>query len=251
MNTTDDAAEKVPVVEVDDPSTWPPRLLEYADAWANRLRGTTKDNGDLKLPFDDETVVAEMLAGRRLQVLHCTRLLDSEVDDILTAGLAPLSRELLYRKLDAAAAVGALTPAERHLYGTTHVYAQEAPGHRDGLVCFVVGRSMLDRDFDGLERFLTMWGGEATYWAHDRNDTAARLRELGRPAVMDVALDVTAPGRDPFFTPGLHKLFVGARIGLEDAAGEGHIAGPVRRDEVVDVWQPGHPEYDRHTQLPR
>jgi hypothetical protein len=71
-------------------------------------------------------------------------------------------------------------------------------------VCFVVGRSALDHEAEGLSPFLTYWGGEA-------------LR---------------------------------GGLGLEMCAGELHVYRRIAAANVVAVWQPGDPDYDRHAALP-
>jgi hypothetical protein len=63
-------------------------------------------------------------------------------------------------------------------------------------------------------------------------------------------LSSTFASRAPFFAPSLSRLFVGRLLQLPETYGDVHCYGPVRREDIVDVWQPGHRDYDCHV-LPR
>lgn len=49
--------------------------------------------------------------------------------------------------------------------------------------------------------------------------------------------------------PSLHKAFVGRLLNLEDQGASVHYRSAVPSDQVVAIWQPGDPEYDRHVDL--
>lgn len=230
--------------------------MAYASRWAERLVGTTEYPGDLGVPLEEEDEFIALLGSRPLLVYHCSRLLEFEVESVHREGLSALSAELVARKLDAAHAAGALTDAQLAHLHTSHVYALDNSAGRDGKVCVLVGRTSLDDKY-GLERLLSLWGGEAIYWMHgvDRTDepssTGGSLRRLGRPAVVTLAVDLSEPGRDAtLFFPPLSRLFVATLLALDEVRGEAHIPTAVHGQEVVDVWHPGHPEYDRHPTLP-
>jgi hypothetical protein len=230
--------------------------MAYVSGWANRLAGTTEYPGDLAVPLEEESQFVRLLGDRSLLVYHCSRLLDFEVESVRREGLRALSAGLVARKLNVAHAAGALTADQHARLLDSHVYALDNSDGRGGKVCALVGRTALDDPF-GLERLLSIWGGEAIYWAHgdDPADDPLRLggalRGLGRPAVVTLAVDLGALGRDAtLFFPPLHRLFVATILELNEVCGEAHIPTAVQGSEVVDIWQPGHPEYDRHPTLP-
>jgi hypothetical protein len=63
-------------------------------------------------------------------------------------------------------------------------------------------------------------------------------------------MDADRPNRD-FISPGLNRSFVGAALGLGDFGSEIHHMAPVPPGCIEAIWQPGHPEYDRHQNLPK
>lgn len=235
-------------VDPDDARTWPEAVRAYVDSWAERLAGTTEYPEDLAIPLEDGERFLGFLEGRPVRAYHCTRLLDAEVDDVRERGLAALDEELVVRKITSAHAAGALTEAECDYLSQHHLYAVGNTTGRPGKVCVLIGRIALDED-GGLDRLLTLWGGEAIFWGHDRTPMAERLKELGRPTV--VAMDLDFSGRSGvLFLPPLPRLFVAKVLGLSQAYGEAHIPGPIIGAEVVGIWQPGDPEYDGHARLP-
>ena len=252
--TTPNYALAVPeAVDVTDPGTWPGPARDYVGHWAERLAGTTRYPSDLRVPLEDEDRFVDLLGNHPLLVQHCSRLLDLEIGAIRRDGLAPLTRELVEGKLDAALAAGALTEEQRTRLGSEHVYAHENADGRDGVVCVTVGRAALD-DEGGHERLLGIWGGEGIYWAFgdDSTGVGATLRTLGRPAIVTLGIDLSRPGRDQTqFFPSLHRLFVAGFLGLDDVCGDAFIPTAVPGHEVVDIWHPGDAEYDRHPALPR
>lgn len=83
------------------------------------------------------------------------------------------------------------------------------------------------------------------------SDSDPLLSCLGHPAIVVVALDIAAVGGEAYMAPGLAKLFVGKKLGLPDASGEIYVREDIPGVDIVDIWQPGHFEYDLHGDLPR
>lgn len=239
------------LVEISEPATWPLAVRRYAEAWAERLAGTTLYPGDLEMPLEEEASFVDLLQSHRLAAYHCTRLLHSETDRVRREGLLKLTEELVVEKLDSARSEGHLSTAEHAQLIARHVFAHKLSAGRTDQVCVIVGRNGLDED-GGLDLLLTHWGGEATYWVNTEGPLGARLRSLGQPTVVAVGTDLSRDSRaKTFFAPSLHKIFVGSLLGLAESYGEAHIPGSIGPDEVWGVWCPGDAEFDRHPQLPR
>jgi hypothetical protein len=219
---------------------------------AEALRGTTEITSDLEIGLDGDTSFRDALAGHPLRAYHCTRLLDHETQDIRERGLRLLDNDLAASRLDGALASGAISPEEHdHLLANT-VFAHRNSSGRLAQVCAVAGRDAFDEHVRGVWPLLSTWGGEAIYWAHDRKPMKERLARIGVPTivVLDLDLDAPTPSRHLFF-PDLEKVFVGVVLGLEGHSCDVFYHLGVPPTSIVDIWQPGHSEYDRHPELPR
>lgn len=164
-----------------------------------------------------------------------------------------LTEDFIDQKLASALAAGALTDKEVVHLASSTVFANGHTSGRLAKVCVVIGKDSLDDTF-GVRPLLSRWGGEAIYWFHgDREGpTGATLKTLGRPTIVSLVADFSRPERfSTEFWPALHKLFVARLLELDEVCGEAHIYDSIAADEVVDVWNPGDAEYDRHPTLPR
>ncbi len=233
-------------VDIDDVGTWPLHIRVFSEKWASALQGTTRLAADLELPDAEQISFEAMIGDLPLRVFHCTRLLDEEAAAIRRQGLVRLSEELVASRIRSACAAGHLTAAERDTLTSGSVFASGNAAGRPGQVCAVVGRTIFDDDPGAVDTLLGLWGGEAIYWAHEDTALAARLRAMGKPSVVVVNLRPAGTSRAPFFAPSPAKLFVGHLLQLPVTYGDVHCYGPVTQEDIVDVWQPGHRDYDRH-----
>lgn len=46
--------------------------------------------------------------------------------------------------------------------------------------------------------------------------------------------------------PALNKMFVATLLGLGDRTADVFFRAPIPSSMILDIWQPGHVEYDRH-----
>jgi hypothetical protein len=239
------------IVDLDDEATWPGPVLSFVDEHARRLEGSAKFTVDLGGGLiEREHEFCSLFAGRRLLAFHATSLFDHEVEDIRRGRLRLLTPALVEDKISDAYARGHISASERDRCGEENVYAIHATAGRDGRICLVIGRSIFDRDAGGLTPFLGGWGGEAINGGPGPGEDPV-LRRLGVPAIVVAAIDVHAGGRPAYSAPSLPKVFVGKRLGLEDAQGEIHVTTDIGGGDVLDIWQPGDTGYDRHPALPR
>lgn len=233
-------------VDPDDVDTWPGPLREALAPYAADVPADVATT-DLDVPLDDADVT-DLLSGRPLRAYHCTRLLPRETASVRRDGLRALSREHAEGRIAAAHAAGALTAEQAQTLTATTVYSVDdhALRGRDGGVSLVLGLTMLHTHAHGLWRLLSCWGGEATYWYADGQ--AALLRTLGRPSI--VSLDLHLTDAKVHVWPSVGQVLASHLAGLDDRGGEARRLAPVNGADIVDIWQPGSPDYDRLANLP-
>lgn len=235
------------LVDVDDLETWPAEVRAWVDKY-RRLRGSTKYTLDLEVPAEREDEFRSLLGGHKVLTFHCTRLLEHEADRIRQHGLRRLTKELVAERILEAHTFGSLTDEQRRYVEDKHAFAGGWEQHREGRVCLVIGRAAFDEDPDACVPLLESWGGEAIYRGLPDSHP---IRKLGRPAIVAAVIDLSVSARVTRSFPDLSKVFVGKRLGLDDASGEAHLMSDIPGADVVAVWHPGEREYDRHSGLPR
>lgn len=239
-----------PLVDLDDRSTWPRVVVEHVDHLAEQLRESTEFTTDLRVSPNAEEGIRSLLDGYKLLAFHATRLLEHEIPEIRSRGLRRLSRDLVNDRISGAHARGLLSDRERDRCRARNVYAINNVTGREGQVCLVFGRRTLDEEAHGLSPLLGGWGGEAMNgWPGPDEDPL--LQRLGKPSIVAAAVDLEAGERRSFTAPGLANVFLGTKLGLRDAGGEVHTFVDIPAEDIIDIWQPGHPEYDRHRDLPQ
>ena len=235
-------------IDLDTPATWPTATRLWAADLADRLADSTEFVGDLEISLEQEDEFRSTFGTRTLIAYHNTRLLPHESESILAGGLRLLDQRLVRERIANAIACGALRgPARRHAE-TGNVYAIGNERHRSDQICFVVGRTIFDEDPHGCEPLLRHWGGEAIRGGPC--DVPA-LTALGAPSIVVAKLNLAGRHNRQRTYPALGKLFVGAVLGLEGLSADVFYHEPVAARDVIAIWQPGNPEYDRHPELPR
>jgi hypothetical protein len=234
-------------VEIDLVETWPAPLL----AWAHQAavnRADALGEGYIFGFSEQDPDVWSHIGERGVRAYHCTRLLPHEIDDVRHRGLVPLSHVLVDERIESAKRHGHLSHREAELCPSRWSTLRASQGeYRAGLVWAVAGRSILDREAQGLSGFLSSWGGESVFGGPI--DESAALA-IGIPAVVVV----TIRPADYVKLPGGGVAWAFAAALSTDASPEWRgaefsIRGPVR--EVTDVWTPGHSEYELHAAFPR
>ena len=246
-----DRAGVGPLIDPDDKATWPAELQDQVARWSAVL-DDEEHWQDATPPDAVSRSLESALAGWSVLTYHCTRLLDHEVDGIRADGLQPFSRHLFDHKIQAAQDAGAITASERDALLRGHMYGcGDLPrrGAREGQVWLVAGGRDFDRDAEAFEELLLHWGGEGIYFATGAMSMKPWLQTLGKPTIVVVALPFTAVGRRHSWWGPLANLLLAAHRAIP-AHGDVICWSPVPADRVVDLWQPGHPSYDRHPRLP-
>jgi hypothetical protein len=173
------------------------------------------------------------------------------VASIKSSGLRRLTADLVNDRISAAYERGLLNDEERNQCLSQNVYAIDNVSGREDQVCAVIGREIFDHEIGlGLHPFLRGWGGEAMNgWPGP--DENPLLRHLGRPAIAVFAVNLVTGAHTLYAAPILARVFVGMRLGLADAFGELYVREDVPAADIIDIWQPGHKDYDVHQDLPR
>jgi hypothetical protein len=90
-------------IKIDRPESWPADLLAYLNEHYDRLRGwELPGHGDVSAQEFDRTMygLREVLERHSLLGWHCTRLTDSEIEEIVTNGMRLPDAEMLVRRID-------------------------------------------------------------------------------------------------------------------------------------------------------
>jgi len=245
-----------PIVDVEAPETWPaPLAALVADIATTAPSNNPEAYVDLRID-DREDEARQLLAGHLVRARHCTRLLAHEADAIRAEGLRLLTPELLTHRLDQAHQLGLLTAAERttlsagNRLAVGHQWAQPKPGIFFFLTTFVLRERLYN-----IWPLLSTWGGEAIYGNFNNAEPAnkalaARLRCLGRPAIVTTLLDLSDP-RLHRISRSLVHAFVGCQLGAEEADAVVHYLTAVPPQQVESVALPGDAAYDQFPRLPR
>lgn len=225
-------------IDVDDPNTWPEKVSNMVSQWAEQFRNSTEYTTDLALALDLEEPFRELLNGHLLRGYHYTRLLPHEHAMVLTEGLRPLSLALLADRIEAAYRAGVISVHEANAISKAHVFADGEQQHRAGQVCLVVSRRVFERDPHACLPLLTTWGGEGLYMSSGAALLRRRLTELGSPAVVVALFEVGARAPRSRVFPSLHKVFVGAALGLTDVGANVFYRAPIPPNRIERIESP-------------
>lgn len=238
-------------IDLDRPTTWPAPALGQVMEVIERTPSRCRHWDELPVSDSDEERFLDSFGEAAVRAYHCTKLLTHEVAAINRDGLGPLSSHLVDARIAAAVAQGDLTADAAELLTTSSVFASDDADGRVGQVCLLLSRLAFDQEVAGLWRLLGLWGGEAIYWANgDPGDPMFELlRSLGRPTIIVVDLEATPDVWLRHCRQGLLRLFTGRLLGLPRTIGEICVPHPVPPASVVDIWHPGHPEFDAHIEL--
>jgi hypothetical protein len=247
----------LPVVDSDDPVTWPPSLADLV----HRLADSARRDGCVPKSFQDlnilsfEATALAHLEGHLVRARHSTRLLHHEKDAILTQGLRLLTADLVNDRLDQAHKLGYLPDPD---YEVLRAVNETIPEHRgfakrEDQVCLTLSTAPMVHDVGGIHRLLSYWGGEAIYRKHEgAPEVAALLRSLGAPAIVTALLDFADPGvgTHQVFPSVIHVL-VGKALGHEQADADVLYRAAIPPQRIESIVSPGDPAYDRFPGLPR
>lgn len=242
-------ASQIMDVDLDEPGSWPDELRGAVEGLFRGNPDVAAEAQDRPLSLadaDGDGDVLGALDGHALIAFHCTRFTAEEVATVRAAGLRKLSRELVEDRIAAAEDAGHLSADEASGRREKNVYAIENTTGRIDQVCFVIGRSSLLKDATGLWPLLASWGGESINGWPLPPRGEDPVRAFGSPTIVVARI---RPTRADTFAPPLACLFLAKTAG-QIASGDVFSKSDVPARDVIAIWQPGSPEYDRHPDLP-
>jgi hypothetical protein len=187
MNTRSES--KHGPIDLDDASTWP-KSLDPLLVYLTELRAG---------PVNDLLSRIRRLEPD-IDVLgwHCTRLRETEIDDVRLNGLRPLSLDFTTKRIDAARSCGELTRevavrlkrAARDRSTASRFSLSNEPD-RVGYVFFVVTREAY-RGNEHARWYVKYWGGELISRDDRDQALAATLTRIGVPCIVELSVPMTA-----------------------------------------------------------
>lgn len=220
------------IVDIDDQATWPEEVVAFIKEKSESINL----NENPSMSIGDETLLP-LLNTSYLLLYHATRLLPHEKEDILENGLQILTGELVAKKIREAVSYGYLTArvGEELLCGSTlRISPEEKRANR---ICFVVGKSPIEKEDPNLSDLFDIWGGESINYTDAGLKHMSLLKRIGEPVVVKTLLPSTT--RSPIPTaPELTVSFIKAFKG-EDSSGELHLENEsIPSKYILDILRP-------------
>jgi len=129
--------------------------------------------------------VRHLVCTRGVVSFHCTRLTQTEMDDVRANGLRPLSPSFTRRRIERLAQQNLISPRAAQ---ALKKHNEASASNREEKIWFFHCLSTL-RDESGLYRLFRSWGGEALYHHHEKDSPAGDdLRRSGTPCIALAAL---------------------------------------------------------------
>jgi hypothetical protein len=230
-------------VDPDDPTGWPTSVTSIV---------ASAGGPDLALPWghDADTELRDALGEASLLAYHATRLLPHEEEQIRGHGLRLLTEELIDHRLTAAVEYGYLDEEVARQLLRGNALRSRRNDRRQGQICFFVGTSVLVEHPHAVRPLLKTWGGEGINFTDAAQLAINRLRSIGRPVILVVALPHTTKVQMVTY-PSLTSVFSGAYYGAPRSADLFWREGDIQAECVAALWTPGSLEYDRFSSLPR
>jgi hypothetical protein len=237
-------------VDIGDAATWPDDVHAFCDSLAAAARHHD-DGVDVLDEYDPDAqaTLRGLLRDCWIVAYHGTRLLNHERDNIAANGLRVLTPAHADHRIEDAHHHGCITAVERDqlLAATVFRSRQPEPSRSGSLFLFTSRTELEDPGPNGLYHMLEEWGGEAVRMSAESRDLPPHLVSLGTPSIVVAAVNLTAPTR---ITNYLHYAFVRTLLG-EERGITITCNTDVPAADIIDIWQPGHPEYDAYTELAR
>ena len=177
------------MLAVDDPSSWPPALVEAMETtntvellqayeWMDDLIKEPRIIGLCRL-------VEEYAEHAGVVGFHCTK--EISPDHYRSNGLRVLNiiehhREFLHY-------ISSVLKVEKSLYtrleNGLRAFRENHPGRREGMLWLCLSEALTIAS--GCDRFFKYYGGEAIYWPFERDEEISALLEgIGQPVVVKV-----------------------------------------------------------------
>lgn len=194
----------------DDIESWPSEMLNLIQNNESFLKGFFKEEHRIdKLAREDVMLrynrpeniyrekwdfiineIEDVLKQHSIIGIHCTKLLDWEIEDIEEYGLKPLDRTFANQRIEKAFVEGLLSKELRDELIDKKELNED---FRKGYVWFFHCLETLN-DESGLNRLLGLWGGESLYaYVKDNQE----LKHIGTPCIAFTSIKIRELEIDP------------------------------------------------------
>lgn len=237
------------VLFLDEPDSWPHQVSQQIAELADTATGPSDFSDDMDCDQDKAASVDRLLGSYSMQVYHASRLLPHEVDYIRRHGMQPTTPRSIERRIDDAYRHGALTEDEYEFVSAHHMHATDEHtrrGRRLDQICFMSSRQTLTDDPEAANPLLKHWGGEVIYYSANLTSYQP-LRKMGTPSIIVAQLPIrNFPTR---MIMHISERLAASHLGIGGSDFSLFYEHPVTPAQIVDVWQPGMPEYDAYPGL--
>ena len=221
------------LLDLERPPSWPADLVTFLDERHDLFLAWETEPDQVFGHSFEEAIdgLQEILRGYEIVGWHCTRITDTEAENILRGGMELPNAEMLTSRIDALAKAELITPeVARRLKSENR--ADEK--YRAGRVwfCFFPPRRV---DEYGIGRFFQHWGGEALYVCHEPDlTTSPVLKRIGTPRLVEaeVPIALLPPIRYPWRTVYLRFLISRGYRTTKPTDHEGYILQPLPAENI-------------------
>ena len=245
------------IIDPDCRPTWPPAVTAWVDRYGDELRAGP---GIVRL-VEAEDEFRLLLEGHGVLTYHCSRFLDEELAAIRSDGLRPVSAHLIRRRIESAYRGGHLSRSqadELHRRNPFENFDQKATRVRSsleargqGVYLYLGRRGFEDSPFEYAD-WLGTWGGPTLFEPlGEQGDLRRVLRDLGRPSIVVAALEFQSDRFRAAIVDKFALMFCTIEGDEPWLGGEICYRANISGEDIIAVWQPGDPEYDRFAELPQ
>lgn len=240
------------VIDIDKPATWPDEVLTLVQGWCRTVAANTDSIGSLGLAVELEDQLRGLIAELPVRAYHCTRILPHEADSIRSEGLKALTPELVEARITLAEQHGDMDPEEARKLRSGTAFSTGNTRGRANQVCLILSANQFVFDPADCSPLLAVWGGEGMHGGPLGGSKApATIKDLGRPAIIQVAVKLGGDWNHHRTTPGLHNVFVASVLNVPDLTGLVYYRDSIPGGQVEAISHPGSPFYDRFVGLPQ
>ena len=232
------------LLDLERPSLWPAELHAYLDeyhdvflAWETKIDHVSAQSFDAAIYGLRDVLKAYEILG-----WHCTRLTDTEADNVRGGGMQLPSADMLTRRIDALLEAELIScEVARRLKSENRADDE----FRAGMVWFCFFPPGYVDEY-GIGRFFQHWGGEALYVCHERDPvTSPVLKRVGTPRLVEAEVPIALlhPRRYPDFT--IYRRFLISRgyRTTEPIDYEGYIVHPLPVENVKRIVSFPEPDF--------
>lgn len=199
---------------LDKLESWPNKVLKLIKDSENELQGFFREEhridklgrNDLSVRYNRPhniyseewnritTSIEEILKEYLIVGIHCTKLMDYEISDIINNGLRPLNKDFANQRVEKLYKKGLISKdLKNKLENKEELIAK----NRNGKI-FVFHCLSTLKDESGLNRLLGYWGGESLY-AYIKN--TKELKQIGTSCIVFTSIKI----KELDIYPGLSK----------------------------------------------